>query len=126
MHYQRWRKHGDSSIRAALLPVAPCSQAGCGRRLAKSGVCWTHYRHFKAMFSVQQQGNCAICGVHGSKTGRKTLLLDHDHVTGRPRALLCHHCNVGIGLFRDNPATLRAAAFYLEEMKLGQLPLFAA
>ena len=126
MHYQRWRKHGDPNIRAILLPVPPCSQDGCGRRSAKAGVCLKHYRYFRAKFMAEQEGKCLICGIHADEAPRKLLHLDHDHATNQPRALLCHNCNVGIGHFFDNPERMRAAARYVEEMKPGQLSLFAA
>lgn len=58
---------------------------------------------------IKQQGRCVICGSEGN------LHLDHCHDTGILRDLLCHHCNVGLGHFRDNPALLRAAALYLEK-----------
>ena len=37
-----------------------------------------------------QEGKCAICGIPKSP---EELELDHDHVTGRPRGLLCKNCN---------------------------------
>lgn len=55
------------------------------------------------------QGNvCAICGQPNPQH------LDHDHVTGRIRRLLCQRCNHGLGLFRDDPFLLRMAALYVE------------
>jgi hypothetical protein len=42
------------------------------------------------------------------------LHIDHNHLTGKTRALLCDKCNVGLGSFRDNPDLLRKAAAYLE------------
>lgn len=58
-----------------------------------------------------QGGRCAICGgTHHRGNGWHT---DHDHDTGKVRGILCHHCNVGIGCFQDNPAGLIAAAEYL-------------
>jgi hypothetical protein len=64
---------------------------------------------------VDQDGKCAICGnaAKGGKTSSASLHVDHDHVTGQVRALLCNDCNTGIGKFRDDPALLYAAADYI-------------
>lgn len=43
------------------------------------------------------------------------MYADHDHVTGCFRGWLCVACNTGLGYFQDNPASLRAAADYLEK-----------
>lgn len=40
--------------------------------------------------------------------------VDHDHQTGIVRGLLCHGCNLSVGGAKDNPATLRRLALYLE------------
>lgn len=59
-----------------------------------------------------QGGRCALC--HGDEPGGQgTWHVDHDHATGRVRGLLCTHCNVGLGMFRDNPDLLAAAIDYL-------------
>jgi hypothetical protein len=56
------------------------------------------------------QGNaCAIC----KRTETQPLHLDHCHETGKVRGLLCGPCNQGLGLFREDPNRLRAAAEYL-------------
>jgi hypothetical protein len=62
----------------------------------------------------RQGGRCAICP--SEKPGGRGELwhIDHDHATGAVRGLLCHHCNVGIGNFQDDPELLRAAAAYIE------------
>ena len=50
---------------------------------------------------------CVICGSEGA------LVVDHDHVTGKVRGMLCNHCNRGLGHFRDDPVLLEFAAQYL-------------
>ena len=59
----------------------------------------------------QQDGCCAICG---SPPAHDALAIDHDHETGKVRALLCDTCNFMIGLSRESPALLHIGAAYLE------------
>lgn len=73
---------------------------------------------FDAMLAAQG-GGCAICGAKDGHphpiTGEKVALaMDHDKLTGRNRAILCHPHNRGLGLFNHDPALLRAAAAYIE------------
>lgn len=67
---------------------------------------------FEAMLAAQG-GRCAICSATeaGGKSGRWHV--DHDHLTGSVRGILCHSCNVSIGHFKDDPMLLLAAAEYL-------------
>lgn len=65
---------------------------------------------FEAMVS-NQDGRCAICDTTMKNNWR---CIDHDHQTGQIRALLCNPCNCVLGLAKDDPAILRAAAVYLE------------
>jgi hypothetical protein len=63
---------------------------------------------------LESQGHrCAICPstVPG---GRGAWHVDHDHQTGKVRGLLCSHCNRALGMFKDDPEALRAAANYVE------------
>jgi hypothetical protein len=62
---------------------------------------------------IIQKGCCSICGRHQSEF-KRILGVDHDHETGRVRGLLCHSCNVVLGLIHDNPDILRSALDYLE------------
>jgi hypothetical protein len=66
---------------------------------------------------LKVQGNkCAICGDSSPKnTGKSApFVVDHDHKTKKVRGILCNRCNMAIGLFLDNPVSIRRAAFYLE------------
>lgn len=85
-------------------------------------------RHIKTMYGVTpewydammelQGGVCAVCGQpeyvmrHGKV---KLLSVDHDHVSGTARGLLCQGCNQGIGHLGEDPARMEAAARYLED-----------
>lgn len=65
---------------------------------------------YEAMW-IAQNGECAIC----LEKFKNTADIDHDHKTGKRRSLLCRLCNIGIGLFRDDPILLEAASKYLRE-----------
>ena len=84
-------------------------------------------KHYKRRYGVgvrwvqgkleEQNWKCAICKTTPFKMREdhvSGLNLDHCHVSGQARALLCHNCNRGLGLFQDNPKFLRDAADYLE------------
>lgn len=60
---------------------------------------------------LEQGGVCAISGM---PPGRPHLSVDHDHITGKNRALLHEGINAALGLFKDNPEWLRRAADYIE------------
>lgn len=63
---------------------------------------------------VKRQGNkCAIC-FSKKPGGRGRWHVDHDHASGKVRGLLCQHCNLGLGHFRDNPLFLASAIDYLK------------
>lgn len=64
-----------------------------------------------------QNGKCAICETT-TPTGKwKRFAVDHCHITGIVRGLLCNECNRGMGLLKDNPELLLKAANYLQERK---------
>lgn len=85
---------------------------------------------YDAMLAAQGDV-CAICGQTDPTRerrleGRKrlprrnidALRVDHDHVTGKVRGLLCTPCNQAIGHLRDDPRLLRKAAAYLESYQV--------
>lgn len=67
---------------------------------------------WNALFEAQDS-RCAICKATEPRgMGWHT---DHDHETEIVRGILCNNCNVGLGLFKDNPELLIAASKYLGE-----------
>lgn len=58
---------------------------------------------------LSQKNLCAIC----NQPSKRTLHIDHNHETGKIRALLCSNCNLGIGNFKDNLVYLQNAIDYL-------------
>lgn len=64
---------------------------------------------FASAARVEQRGRCSIC----LRDNRK-LCLDHCHVGGYLRGLICGKCNSGIGFFDDSIPSILRAALYLE------------
>jgi Recombination endonuclease VII len=76
-----------------------------GERARRYGLTLADYRALQA-----RQGNaCAIC-----RQVTRALCIDHCHVTGRVRGLLCRSCNTALGFYADDPRLLRAALAYLQ------------
>ncbi len=73
----------------------------------------------------RQDSKCAVCGTTDSGTYRglnntkSRFCIDHDHVTGKIRGLLCLNCNTGIGRLGDNLEGVEAAAAYLRKNNNG-------
>lgn len=78
------------------------------------GLGWNQYL---AMFE-EQQGLCAICEkpeTSGRRGEQKfNLCVDHDHTTGKVRALLCTSCNKRLGVI-ENRKFLKRALRYLKQ-----------
>lgn len=83
---------------------------GSYERIRKYGVS----DHAYASMLSEQWGCCAICRTTVPGRRDKFFAVDHNHTTGAVRGLLCQSCNRAIGLLKDDPSILRAAATYLE------------
>lgn len=55
----------------------------------------------------KQENRCAIC------RNPAKLCIDHCHKTSKVRGLLCHPCNVSLGLMKDSFSNLIRAADYI-------------
>ena len=73
--------HGDAVRRSRLLSDYGITQADYERMLK------------------EQQGKCKLCGSkeHGRSERFRYWNVDHSHVSGTVRGLLCHTCNISIG-----------------------------
>lgn len=135
MHYARLLRHGHVRRPDRTKVRSICSVDGCEDHVYAKGICHQHYirqrkmvsdygitaETYQAMMEVQG-GKCAICQSQTSRTDWRSgkvhaLSVDHDHVTGKIRALLCDNCNRGLGLFGDSTDTVLAAATYLKHHK---------
>lgn len=79
-----------------------------------------HYKLEEAVYVemlARQNNKCAICQTEFVKKP----CVDHDHRTKTVRGLLCKHCNLAIGQFKDDSATLRSAADYLDKHRPKEL-----
>lgn len=64
---------------------------------------------------IEQEGKCKICDSTTNAHSRNNYLdIDHCHITGKVRGLLCNKCNKAIGYFNDDPELLVKALKYLE------------
>ena len=59
----------------------------------------------------KQDNRCAICKV--TDPGKSDWRIDHYHTTKKVRGLLCHNCNVSLGLMGDNIPNIQSMLEYL-------------
>lgn len=94
----------------------------CHREKKKRDKLRARDRHYQKTYGITLQdyedtlafqGNvCYICQRATGAT--KALALDHSHVTGEPRGVLCGPDNQMLGQARDDPEFFRRAIEYLE------------
>ena len=102
-YYHNVIKKNPKQLKAKLL------SGSFSRRKAKYGISRSEY---EAM-ALNQKGLCAIC----KREPLESLRVDHDHSTGKIRALLCATCNAGLGQFHDDPEIIASAIEYLNKYR---------
>jgi hypothetical protein len=69
----------------------------------------------------QQAYRCAVCRRPETKLRRNgepyRLQVDHDHVTQKPRALLCERCNRVVWALEENHTLIPAIFAYVEQFR---------
>jgi hypothetical protein len=113
-HAREWGRQNDKKRRSEGWKSPPEARRILDRHqlLKKYGIDEAIY---EAMVAAQD-GKCAICNL--PETSKRCgvvlrLAVDHDHVTGGVRGLLCHRCNRGIGSLGENLESLQRAIDYL-------------
>ena len=113
------KRHNKSPKRAESIERYKKSHKGLQNRrkgALSSKYKITEQRYFEIL--EKQIGLCAICGSDSSRRrGMKNFAIDHDHTTMEVRGLLCHPCNVMLGLAKDNIEILETAIKYLKDHK---------
>jgi Autographiviridae endonuclease VII len=67
---------------------------------------------------IAQDGKCALCSTeHGAMGRAGRLHIDHDHVTGKVRGLLCMFCNHAIERLDNHNGWADRAQAYLRKSK---------
>ena len=103
---RRRKRLADPAPRKKRAPPDPADQ----RRRRLKLLYGISPEEYDAMLA-HQGGVCAIC-KRAPQDG-KMLCVDHCHLTGVVRGLLCSNCNSALAFFREEPDALRAAIAYL-------------
>ena len=97
-------------------------------------VCYTFYRKQDLLLQrygidkvtymlmlKSQNGVCAICNksetVKDCNNNIRPLSVDHNHLTGKIRGLLCYYCNTMVAYIENSPQLVEIITKYLKETK---------
>jgi hypothetical protein len=61
----------------------------------------------------KQEAQCAVCNIRF--TSKNKPYIDHCHISGEVRGLLCMKCNSGIGYLGDSIELLERSITYLKQ-----------
>ena len=125
LHYKRSLVGKPLEDPVPIVLPATCTLPGCSIPYRSGGFCAKHAMMDKNLrkaygIGVQeyytmletQSGCCAICGIAATSLTRR-LAVDHNHVTGKVRGLLCCHCNPLLGQAKESVDVLKKACEYI-------------
>ena len=104
-----WRKENKEKIKVSRLTWSSSSPENQKRSLLKKYK--LSLEDYNLMFE-EQNGCCKICNTHQTDL-KKPLFVDHCHITGNVRGLLCSTCNSALGMLKDNVSLFERATHYL-------------
>lgn len=115
-HYHQLKRNGF--VKELFTQKFDCDVSECDKPHKAMGYCAKHYKILSRYdiepdiyekLMAQQDNKCAIC------LKECDLVVDHSHVTGKVRQLLCALCNRGIGFLQDDYQIVLNAAQYLKK-----------
>lgn len=123
-----------AKIETAMCAMKNCNNApdGCKRYCnecipdSTALKAWYDYglTHQQVTEIFNSQGKvCAGCkcsltrGQKSTQKSKNNFCIDHNHLTGEIRGILCHYCNTILGLSKDNSETLKRLTAYLDSEK---------
>ena len=108
----QWRRDGRSSIcKKCRADTYDNNKEGIKFKRILSTFGLTKEEYMKML--DEQDGVCGICHQRERSIRFKYLAVDHCHITGKIRGLLCHRCNKGLGHFADSIELFQNAISYL-------------
>jgi hypothetical protein len=135
MRTNEWRSKPENRAKKASYNLEYRNRPGIKEKLSNQNKVWresTRGKEYRIAYEmnlyykisqvefydkwISQNGKCAIC--RKDLPGRRDAFVDHDHHAKKScgvRDLLCKHCNSILGLSKESPAILRAAALYIEQ-----------
>lgn len=67
-----------------------------------------------AQYEEMLEAQGGVCWACKTAPTKKSLAVDHNHTTGAIRGLLCHPCNVALGLLREDRVIIASLVEYLD------------
>lgn len=110
----------DPKIHAAPVPAVEETRQMLLERAERTKEHWLQKQYgistAEKRSMLEAQGwKCANPGCNASVSmGGPETHIDHDHVTGKVRGILCRLCNCALGMVRDDRDVLRGLVVYLD------------
>lgn len=101
--------------RKSLWNGITCKITNCKRNAIAIGLCSRCYSRIRELNVTIEKLNtlsdvCEICGTEDSRAH-----LDHNHSTGEIRGVLCHQCNIALGMIKENKTIAENLIKYIEK-----------
>lgn len=105
----------------------PCSICGKGKRVKNATHCkdCNIERVLAGKYGIpveevqrlRSKDNCDACGRSTEEAAtERSFHIDHCHDKGHVRGVLCHYCNIALGMLRDDPVRILKLGMYLNRV----------